>query len=416
MQDIEARLAALGIKIPEILFPKKEIDLYRWAVIACDQYTQDLNYWNEVHSISRGEPSCINLIFPEAELETISETEGRGKILSIWENMSFYLENDIFCDPRSAFIYIERSTARHACRRGIVLCIDLELYDWRPGTLPLIRATEGTVKDRLPPRVEIRRNAPLDIPHIVVLINDKDDFLIPALGDTAKRSPALYETPLMMNGGTVSAWALDTQAAYEILADGLERLKMDSDLLFAVGDGNHSLAAAKAVWDEFKNENRDKIDISNHPARWALVEIENIYDPGISFEPIHRLVFGMEMPELQNALSSINDIQCRAESSGKPVIFIESSSQEISTVSIEPVLDRLKKEKGISIDYIHGEDEIFRIIADSSEKAAGIILPPISKEGLFDTIALKGALPRKSFSMGEAESKRFYLECRKLFG
>jgi hypothetical protein len=300
--------------------------------------------------------------------------------------------------------------------------LDLERYDWAPESRPLIRSTEGTLKERLPSRVEIRRGAALELPHILVLIDDEEDSLIPSLGETARKRQPLYETSLMMNSGSVTGWAVDTQESWALLADGLAALAAraekrygtlpnGSPFLFAVGDGNHSLAAAKAVWDEYKKAHPSEAE--NHPGRWALVEVENLYDPGIDFEPIHRVLFGVEPPELLKALSVLRNIECRPEP-GR-VIRIESSSPDIAAAELQPLLDNFVKEKACSIDYIHGEDTIIRLCSDPDRRAVGLILPPVKKEGLFKTVARTGPLPRKSFSMGEAEEKRFYLECRKLF-
>jgi hypothetical protein len=230
----------------------------------------------------------------------------------------------------------------------------------------------------------------------------------------------------MMNCGAVSGWAADTEDAWSLLANGLEALAdksgKESPFLFAVGDGNHSLAAAKAVWEEFKKANAGDAALENHPARWALVEVENLYDPGISFQPIHRLVFGGSGGDVQpqvllQALSSLPDLHCQADdTSNGRIIKIESRSPDIATVSLQPLLDRFVAENGLAIDYIHGEDETRRLASDPARPAVGLILPPVRKDGFFKTVAQNGPLPRKSFSMGEAEEKRFYLECRRLFG
>ncbi|MCL2881193.1 MAG: DUF1015 domain-containing protein, partial [Treponema sp.] len=341
--------------------------------------------------------------------------------------------------PRQCCVYLERSTLKNPRRRGLVLSIDLEHYDWAPGSRRLIRSTEDTVKERLPPRMEIRRGAPLELPHILLLIDDEEDRLIASLGEMARKQPPLYETPLMMNSGAVTGWALDTEEALAVLASGLETLagksiarygaSDGSPFLFAMGDGNHSLASAKAVWEEYKKDHATEAGLENHPARWALVEVENLYDSGLSFEPIHRVIFGAEPSELLEALSGLETLECKLECSGPTaeisksqssrqasrIIRIENRSSAITTASLQPLLDSFVKQKGCSIDYIHGEDEVVRLCADLSRRAVGLILPPVKKDGLFKTIAQTGPLPRKSFSMGSAEEKRFYLECRRLF-
>ena len=430
MPGIHTRLAALGTVIPEILLPKSGTDLSKWAVIACDQFTQDRNYWEQVKIAADGAPSCINMIFPEVYLEDGTVETKNQKIQNIRNSMiSYSYTDDIFAPPLRCCVYIERSTALHPKRRGLVLAVDLELYDWAPESRPLIRSTEGTVKERLPPRMEIRRGAPLELPHILLLIDDEDDKLIPSLGEMARTKPPLYETSLMMNSGAVTGWALDTEETWAHLAEGLESLagksasrygdgmlrRGECPFLFAVGDGNHSLATAKAVWEEYKKAHAGEAGLENHGARWALVEVENLYDPGISFEPIHRVVFGARPQELLETLSTLRDIKCKTEAQAR-IIRIESLSPEIATASLQPLLDSFVKEKGLSIDYIHGEDEVFRLASDTTRQVVGLILPPVRKDGLFKTVAQAGPLPRKSFSMGGAWEKRFYLECRKLFG
>ena len=449
MNEIQARLAALGVGIPEILLPRSGTDLSKWAVIACDQFTQDRNYWEQVKKAIDGAPSCLNLIFPEAFLEAVYLEDSSAKtvprrIHDIRNSMDSYIGGKIFAPPRRCGVYLERSTPLHPRRRGLVLAVDLEQYNWAPESRPLIRSTEETVKERLPPRMEIRRGAPLELPHILLLIDDEEDRLIPSLGEIARKRPPLYETPLMMNSGAVTGWPVDTEDAWAVLAEGLEALAEKSagryggasplagasPFLFAVGDGNHSLATAKAIWEEYKKAHASETtgsaetspstegvaSAADHPARWALVEVENLYDPGIRFEPIHRLIFGAEPDELLDALSVLKDIRCRPENEEGRVIRIENLSPDIATASLQPLLDDFVKRKGLSIDYIHGEDELIRLASDPARPAVGLILPPVRKDGLFKTVAQTGPLPRKSFSMGESWEKRFYLECRRLFG
>jgi hypothetical protein len=439
-QELKARLAALGTAVPEILLPEAGVDLQKWAVVACDQFTRDRDFWDRVRGTAGRAPSALNFILPEIYLEDGDRGERTRRIR---EAMDVCLSGNTFAPPFRGCVYIERATPFHPCRRGLVLAIDLEAYDWRAGALSLIRATEGTVPERLPPRVEIRRGAPLETPHILVLIDDRDDALLPALGRLARGSAPLYETPLMLGGGNVSGWALDTEEGWTVLADGLESLARLSrsrygspePFLYAMGDGNHSLAAAKAVWDEYKAAHSG--DTDNHPARWALVEVENLYDPGIVFEPIHRVLFGTSAAETLDLLSALPGFSRRPVSGreelarlvGDPeapqsrlgliaetgLFLVESSAPPIITETLQPLLDAfLRGRTGLSIDYIHGEEEVFRL-ATTGTQAAGILLPPVKKSGLFETIARSGPLPRKSFSMGEGIEKRYYLECRSLF-
>ena len=432
MNEIHDRLAALGVRIPEILLPRNGVDLSKWAVIACDQFTQDYGYWEQVKKAVLDAPSCLNLIFPELYLNdsgagTNAADARARRIRDIHASMVSYIREGVFAAPKRGCVYVERSTARHPRRRGLVISVDLEQYDWKPESTPLIRSTEGTVQERLPPRMEIRRGAVLETPHILLLIDDEEDRLIPSLGEIARKRPPLYETPLMMSSGAVSGWALDTEEAWAVLASGLETLTGTSaarygasasgerPFLFAVGDGNHSLATAKAIWEEYKKAHSGEAGLENHPARWALVEVENLYDPGISFEPIHRVIFDVELSEIMEILSGLENLKCLPDIAHNNVIRMENRSSAIATASLQPLLDRFTEKKGCPIDYIHGDDEVIRLATDTSRRAVGLLLPPVQKEGLFKTVAQTGPLPRKSFSMGDAWEKRFYLECRRLF-
>jgi hypothetical protein len=449
MNEAEKRLAALGLAVPEILIPAGGVDLEKWAVIACDQFTQDKSYWEAVKAEAGDAPSCVNLILPELWLEE------PGRIGAIRRTMGEYLDQGVFAPPRRCCVYIERSTPRHPCRRGLVIAVDLEQYDWKAGAGTLVRATEGVIQERLPLRMEIRRGASLETPHILLLIDDEDDGILPALGKAAKKQPPLYETPLMMKAGAVRGWALEAEDDFAVLAAGLERLAQKAagrygvhdpaPFLYAAGDGNHSLAAAKAVWDEYKASGGSGEGAENHPARRVLVEIENIYDEGIVFEPIHRVIFGAAGADLlaalsvlpgfsvktagQNRLSArqellafVNDPAAKgnryglaAAAGGVPAFsLIETDTAGIATVELQPLLDEFVRQGGFSIDFIHGEEAVLRLVSDPQRPAAGLILPPVKKDGLFKTAAA-GPLPRKSFSMGEAPEKRFYLECRRLF-
>jgi len=418
-------------------------------VIACDQFTQDRGFWQKVKETADGSPSTLNLIFPEVFL---SDTDAPARIADIHSTMNRYLNEGVFSEPRQGFIYIERDTPFQKKRRGLIAAVDLEQYDWKSDSRPLIRCTEGTVAERLPPRMNIRRGAPVELPHILLLIDDDTDTLLPSLGGLAKKNAPVYNTPLMMESGRITGWFLDAQEegqpsqALSLIAEKLDDLynrskvrycKGQSDpFLFAVGDGNHSLAAAKGVWEEYKAVN----GLSNHPCRYALVEIENIYDPAIQFEPIHRLIMNAGFDETVSVLSQLPDFSirmagsceeaarlcaCLPEAGGlsfanrfgvvcaDSYALIETSAAGIATACLQPLLDSaLLNGEPFSVDYIHDEEELFRLAAD--RRKASILLPPVKKSGLFETVARLGPLPRKSFSMGHSVEKRFYLECRKL--
>ena len=445
------KLNSLGVDIPSILLPESaSADLQKWPVIACDQFTQDRDYWKKVKSAAEGKPSTINLIIPEVFL---TDDDVKQRISNIHSTMKNYLQDGVFAPPRQGFIYIERDTPFQKKRRGLVAAIDLEQYDWQPEARPLIRCTEGTVAERLPPRMDIRRGAPLELPHVLLLIDDDSDNLLPTLGEKVKNTAPVYSTPLIMDSGHVKGWFLDNDdsSIMNFITEKLDELfrrsigRYDGNekpFLFAVGDGNHSLAAAKGIWEEIKASHTGE-GLPNHPCRYALVEIENIYDPAIKFEPIHRLVFDIGFKETVSLLSQLPEFTCRNINSGKELAqscanpasgksavncfglisegcyaLIETSAPGIATACLQPILDKYAGDNPLLIDYIHDEKELFRLAenkTESNRRAAGILLPPVQKSGLFETVARLGPLPRKSFSMGHSVEKRFYLECRRIY-
>jgi hypothetical protein len=436
MEELNRRLARWGVVIPEILLPRAGTDLKKWAVIACDQFTQDRAYWEDLQTLIGAAPSTLRLIYPEVYLE---DADRQGRIAAIHGAMRAYLEGGVFAPPRRCGVYLERRTPFHQRRRGLILGVDLDCYDWSPESRALIRATEGTVPERLPPRAAIRRSAPLETPHILLLVNDREDRLLPRLGELAKKAPPLYDTELLKDSGHVAGWALEGEEALKLLAAGLEDLTRGAEslpssalpggppespssggdpFLFAMGDGNHSLATAKAVWEERKarllEEGVRPGDpvLAGDPSRYALVELENLYDEGIAFEPIHRLIFNAPEEELAALLKTLPGF--RAGKVGTACYELEGEGNELAAAALQPLLDRFIKAGAgrYGIDYIHGKDELLRLTGEG--RGIGILLPPIKKEGLFETVARSGPLPRKSFSMGEADEKRFYLECRKL--
>ena len=442
--DIHERLAISGIAIPELLLPKAGVDLQKWAVIACDQFTQDHAYWAAVKKLVDASPSTLNLILPEIFLADLQSAGTTARVAAIHDAMATYLAQVLVPCERGA-VYIERKTPFHEQRRGLVLCVDLEQYDWKPEARLLIRSTEGTVEGRLPPRMAVRRNAALETAHILLLIDDEDDALLSALGKRAKQAEPLYTTELSMDSGAVSGWLLKQEADWVYLAEALEGIAAqsgkrygsasDAPFLFAVGDGNHSLASAKAIWLEYKAAHSGEEGLEKHPARYALVEIENIYDAGIAFEPIHRVIFGASFTDISTALAALPAFASRAVASREELtalvgdaacernrlgmvsdgsyLLVESERQGLATDTLQPLLDAfIAGNAAYSIDYIHGENSLFQTAQGG---AVGLLLPPIDKRDLFKTVARRGPLPRKSFSMGEAKEKRFYLECRTLF-
>ena len=433
-----------GIKVPEILLPADK-DLSKWSVIACDQYTQDEEYWKKVQNIVKDNPSTLNIILPEVYL---SSNNKKQRIEKINSTMKKYLSSGVFDPAKKEFIYVERTTSYGRIRHGLVLAVDLDDYEWKAGSKSLIRATEATIVDRLPPRKEIRKDAELESPHIMLLVNDKNHILVEAAGENAKKEgKCLYDSDLMLNSGHITGWEISSEEALEKIYSALEKLKAENTLsdgssfLFAVGDGNHSLATAKAVWDEYRNSQKEKgvsdDEIALSPLRYALVEVVNIYDSGLTFEPIHRVLFNADYKNLIDCLreklnGSLVDLNSEKEleemvrcsksffgfvhaENGK--IFYQCLKTELSELAVsrlQPLLDDFIKSSSekIEIDYIHGSDEVFRLGKENN--AITILLPPVAKDSFFATISSRGPLPRKSFSMGEASEKRFYLEVRKI--
>ncbi|MDR3113983.1 MAG: DUF1015 domain-containing protein [Treponema sp.] len=444
MQNLPQQLASLGIAVPEILLPREDIDLEKWAVIACDQFTQDRAYWAQVADAVGSAPSTLHLIFPEIY---IADPGRADRIRNIHKAMDCYLAAGIFSPPKKGLVYLERSTPYHHCRRGLMLTVDLEQYDWKAHARSLIRATEGTIPERLPPRMEVRRGAALEIPHGILLIDDEGDALLPGLGVQAKKEgPPMYHTPLQ--GGDISGWLLDQEASWAYLAEGLQVLAEkaqssygnpeEAPFLYAVGDGNHSLASAKAIWEEYKIAHAEEPGLMAHPARWALVEVENLYDPGIGFEPIHRLIFGADLKAVLPLLSGLPGFTSRPVAqfgelsalvgdegalqsrlgliAGTDFVLVEFEASGLVTDYLQPLVDAfITDTAGTSIDYIHGEADLCTGAQQAGNATVGILLPPIKKQGLFKAVARRGPLPRKSFSMGQAIEKRFYFECRRLF-
>lgn len=440
MNHIET-LKKHAIAVPNILLPKKAIDLAKWAVVACDQYTQDHEYWKRVEVLTANVPSTYSLIFPEAYLE---DGKREARIHAIHAAMNDYLNparGDVFAPALQGCIYLERTTEYGRTRKGLVVAIDLEQYDWKPDATVPIRATEATIVDRIPPRMEIRRGAPLESPHIMLLVNDPDKLLIEQTGAHVNKNEPLYTTQLEPNAGRITGWEVSSDEALASMANALSSLANTntapdgSCFLFAVGDGNHSLATAKAVWEEYRDAN----DLSgaaaeNHPVRYALVEIVNIHDDGLTFEPIHRVLFGANHQDLaafvQKKLGGIistpkndTDLEKRVYSkatssfafiSQNTRTLLESPHPTLAVSRLQPVLDEyIEMHPEVKIDYIHGTDEVFRL--GKAVNAIALLLPPVEKNSFFSTIASTGPLPRKSFSMGEASEKRYYMECRRLF-
>lgn len=434
-------ISDIGIQIPQVYLPKPGTDLKKWAVIACDQFTSEPEYWDKVETTVGDAPSTLNLTFPEVYLE---KPGGEERIQNIQATMKKYLDAGVF-EPREGLIYVERTVAGKT-RKGIVLALDLERYDYTKGSSSLIRATEGTIVDRLPPRMKIREGAALEFPHILVLIDDPNRTVIEPLMAAKSQLEKIYDFDLMLDSGHLAGYAVSGGFENQVV-EALRGLAQPETfaakygigadqpvLLFAMGDGNHSLATAKAIWEKIKSQVG-----MDHPARYALVEIENVHDEGLEFEPIHRVLFGLKQ-DLYAALESAfganysytpvasaeEMVKAVDNASGEKqaiglvgggkqfgVVEIANPSSNLPVGTIQAFLDPFVKNGGAEkIDYVHGEDVTVRLGLQAGN--AGIYLPGMSKSDLFKTVILDGALPRKTFSMGEAREKRFYMEARKI--
>jgi hypothetical protein len=445
-----------GYRVPRVLLPRPGIDLTRWAVIACDQFTSEPEYWQQVAGLVGDAPSTYHLILPEVYLDTPSEAERAN---SIRRTMQDYLARGLFVE-QDGLILVERRVGGKT-RHGIMLALDLEQYDYRRGSTSLIRATEGTILERIPPRVRIRSGAPLELPHILVLIDDPERTVIEPLVAARRDHRMLYDFELMLGSGQLTGFSVEENASAQALA-ALERLAdpagfarkygLEPDapvMLFAMGDGNHSLATAKAIWEQVKPQAG-----MDHPARYAMVEVENIHDAGLEFEPILRVLFDVRGDAVR-ALSDFYPNRCRftpcpdagevadlvdrpqgpehrnsagtshrngagtsqaigvVTAQGSGVITVSDPLSNLPVGTLQTFLDAWGKDGGFSkIDYVHGADVATRL--GSQLGNAGFYLPAISKGDFFKTVILDGALPRKSFSMGEAREKRFYLEARRI--
>lgn len=523
---MENRFKAFGVNIPEILLPAEGADLAKWAVIACDQYTSQPDYWENVSREVGQEPSTLKLIFPEIYLK---DNDKESRIENINRTMRQYLDEGVLEPQKPGFILVDRSTPLTPSRKGLIIAVDLECYDYTPGSRTLIRATEGTVLDRIPPRVKIRENADIELPHIMVLIDDPEKTVIEKLYSGREKYKKLYDFELMQGGGHIKAWKVEDDESLLEVAEALGKLadpeafrqkygldesgdgSVDGSennspegalsihkpggsaansrrvsctcsgdvLLFAAGDGNHSLATAKAHWENVKAGlmkgpkanakhagSGESSPIPEHPARYALVELVNVHDDGLAFEPIHRVLFGINRSAIEEQITSAagnlrgvefklfdskaamesrlqelkNGSAAEAANSGSSLagksklphvipfilegtyglLIVREPSSNLEVGTLQAILDELVKnsagthgaDAGIEIDYIHGEQVVTEI--GSKAGCMGFYLPAMSKHDLFRTVILDGVLPRKTFSMGEAEEKRYYLECRKI--
>ncbi len=438
----------LGIAVPNVMLPKEGVDLAKWAVIACDQFTSDREYWQEVKDQVGGAPSTLNVIFPEVYL---NDGDGDTRIPQIRGTMEQYVKDGVLVE-KEGLIYLERQ-AGGATRKGLVVCMDLEAYDYNKGSSSLIRATEGTILDRLPPRVKIRKGAPIELPHIMVLVDDPDDTVIGPLTSAKGNLEKVYDFDLMLDSGHLTGYRVNDEQLEKGITDALgalgepekfaSRYGLSSDmpvLLYAMGDGNHSLATAKAIWETAKEEASDKATVMDSPLRYALVELVNLHDESLVFEPIHRVLFELKEGrdpafEMQKAFGDrctvatvdAQDVMVKEvdeqtgdthkigviTSAGFRVVSVTGSNSNLPVGTLQGFLDGFMKDAGAGeLDYVHETEPTVSL--GVKEGNIAFYLPAMQKADLFKSVALDGALPRKTFSMGESKDKRFYMEARSL--
>ena len=425
---MNAKYQKLGCKPADILLPR-DCDMTKWAVVACDQFTSQPEYWEEVDRIAGDAPSTLRLILPESKL---NDADVEDHIAAINAAMADYMARDIFKTYGDSVIYIERSQSDGSIRHGLVMAVDLEQYDYTPGSGSLIRATEGTVLERIPPRVRVRKDAPIELPHVMLLIDDPDKTCIEPITAAVDAMEQVYDFDLMLRGGHLKGWLL-TESQKDALAEALaamaspeamERkygLKGVAPLLFAVGDGNHSLATAKTCYENLKKVTPES-QWADLPARYALVEIENLHDDALQFEAIHRVVFGVDPAKFMEAFKAFYPNAQEGKGEGHVIevvwpghdgyITVPDPKVQLPVGTLQNFLDAYLKENGGEVDYIHG-DEVTKELG-SKEGNMGFLLPAMGKDQLFKTVIADGVLPRKTFSMGHAEDKRYYVEGRKI--
>ncbi len=414
-------------KSADILVPKKDTDMTKWAVVACDQYTSEPEYWNKTESIVGDAVSTLRLTLPEIYLE---DENVKSRIDNINKTMDNYIANGVFDEYKDSFVYIERKQEDGRIRSGLIGVIDLEQYDYSKGSKSYVRATEATVAERIPPRVEIRKGASLELPHIMILIDDPEKSVIEPLCAMKNDFEKIYDFELMQNSGSIVGYVCNDIAknsiynALDVLGDKEKfnaKYNLDNEavLTYAMGDGNHSLATAKACYEKLKAEN-PTMDTENCPARYALVEIVNLHSEALQFEAIHRIVMNVNVDDIMAKMTQTLGLCAEAGEQTFEVVLngqhkaysITNPTSNLTVGSLQSFLDAYLKENGGAIDYIHGFEVVDEL--SKNENSIGFILPDMDKSELFPTVIKDGALPRKTFSMGHAWDKRFYIECRKI--
>lgn len=407
-------MAFTTVRVPHIILPKKGTDMTAYAVIACDQFTCQRSYWDDLNKMVGDKPSTLHMIFPEAYLET---TDNDAYIKNINSKIKEYLDNGDLEDVGPCFVLVERVTSYGTRRLGLILAIDLEDYSYHRGVKCSIKASEATIVERIPPRLKIREDAPIELPHTLVLFEDKHKTIVEPLYEKRNQLPVLYDFELNQEGGHIRGYRIDDTKA---VVDLFEKLYIHNNngLSFIVGDGNHSLATAKEHWEQIK-ANLSLEEREKHPARFALVEANNVYDEGINFEPIHRIVFNSE-PKFEKKLMEC----CDGQSSDCYIFDAKQGKKTIKTPlnaaetykMIQSLIDEFLKENNkSSVDFIHDESSLIDVAKENSNSLA-IRMPALGKNDIFAFVSKDAVLPRKSFSMGHASEKRYYLEAKSIRG
>ena len=417
-----------------ILLPSEQIPVGQWGCVACDQFTSDRSYWEKAAQAAAGGPSTLDLILPEVYLE---EDDVDARISAIHAAMDDYTRN-VLTRAVDGFIYVERTEQSGRVRQGLVGRIDLEAYSYAEGAVPAIRPSEHTVESRIPPRMAVRRGARLETPHIMMLADDPGYTLIEPIGEKKEQLRKVYEGDLMLNGGHIAGWAVEDPALLAQIDSALNALgsqeafdarypqaKGGAPLTLAVGDGNHSLASAKACWEELKKTLTPE-QAENHPARWCLAEVCNVHSPAIEIEPIHRVLFNVDCATVLLSLITWSDANmvgcCFGGSKKQPftlagphmanVLSFEDPTEPLTVGTIDDFIsDYIERHPEAKVDYVHDEPAVRALC---KQGAVAFLMPPFAKSDLFRGVVMGGVLPRKTFSMGHAEEKRYYIECRKI--
>ena len=403
--------------------------MQNWSVVACDQYTSQPNYWNRVKNRVDGFKSTYNLVLPEVYLE---DADFEQRIIKINTEIEDYINSGVFFETEPCYIYVERTLSDGSVRHGLMGAVDLEEYNFNKGSKSKVRATEGTVIERIPPRLKVRQNALAEFSHIMMLIDDVKKEIIEPLADKKQSMEKLYDFELMENGGKIEGYILDAETE-EFVKGKLKALddidafnkkygvSEENELVYAVGDGNHSLATAKTNYENYKKQVGDETAKAS-PARYALAELVNLHDDSLVFEAIHRVVFDVDENNFINELKkyyNVGETPDNADAQkivlltdgAEQTVYIQNPSYNLAVGSIQAFIDEYLTKFGGKVDYIHGADTVRELTVKG---CVGIILDAMEKSSLYKTVIVDGSLPRKTFSMGEAYDKRYYLEGRKI--